>query len=584
MSESGFSVITARSEGSASTSTEDPEDKCWKRRGRRRKLDDMYEDISDDSFSTISQSDMVVIDEVGDEDYSRDISPARRVVDLGIWHRIRSADDSGRTTSLDVNTSSEIRVGNQSTPRLRTCQLCDFRPTMLKRHMIKMHLPWYVAAATACFQCKSQYVTPSALAMHMSSTHHSQCSEQQEEENMNKWCRLINGLLHFLRQAFNLPSLDSLRNFVIKENLFPALSRHDLQFTEKEQPLMYFYVRTFSGEDFVDTFSACPPNHVISLIHWRTLCNLLVRLNPTKREFFRELSSEIHQSGFSLNLMKKIVNPNFTDSHFHLDQVLAKSKCDSLKTIEDATGRSDGCLSYAVANYVYPDAWDLHEKQIAGDPRIFVSFGIHPHFVLDWPFHANKLRRLLTSPICVGIGEIGIDLTSKCRHKPCKHPKDCKKLIQAEQVEFLKYCLPLAESLSKVLILHCRDWGSGEAAKKTLEIIQESGYTNLHIHRHCFVGTVEELNIWKQALPNAYFGFTATIFRDQETRKAVSQIPISRMILESDSPYLAPDEHCPVNNPWSVLAIASEISKIKDIPMSAVLQTTSDNTIQLYKF
>lgn len=85
----------------------------------------MYEDISDESFSTISQSDTVVIDEVGDEDCSRDISPARRVVDLGIWHRIRSADDSGPTTSLDVNTSCEIRVGNQSTPRLRTCQLCE---------------------------------------------------------------------------------------------------------------------------------------------------------------------------------------------------------------------------------------------------------------------------------------------------------------------------------------------------------------------------------------------------------------------------------------------------------------------------
>lgn len=149
--------------------------------------------------------------------------------------------------------------------------------------MIKMHLPWHVAAATACFQCKSQCVTPSALSMHMSSTHHAQCSEQQEEENMNKWCCLINDLLHFLRQAFNLPSLDSLRNFVIKENVFPALSRQDLQFTQKEQPLMYFYVRTFSGEDFVDIFSACPPNHVISLIHLRTLCNLLVRLNPTKR-------------------------------------------------------------------------------------------------------------------------------------------------------------------------------------------------------------------------------------------------------------------------------------------------------------
>ena len=54
MSESRFNVITARSEGSASTNTEDSEDKCWKRRGRRRKLGDMYEDISDDSFSTIS--------------------------------------------------------------------------------------------------------------------------------------------------------------------------------------------------------------------------------------------------------------------------------------------------------------------------------------------------------------------------------------------------------------------------------------------------------------------------------------------------------------------------------------------------
>lgn len=80
------------------------------------------------------------------------------------------------------------------------------------------------------------------------------------------------------------------------------------------------------------------------------------------------------------------------------------------------------------------------------------------------------------------------------------------------------------------------------------------------------MGTVEELNIWKQALSNAYFGFTATIFRDQETRKAVSQIPISRMILESDPPYPTPDEHCPVNNPWSVREMLVQFQRSNVLP------------------
>ena len=149
------------------------------------------------------------------------------------------------------------------------------------------------------------------------------------------------------------------------------------------------------------------------------------------------------------------------------------------------------------------------------------------------------------------------------------------------------------KQLGKPLILHCRDGGTGVAARNTLDMLRKHDLTQWPIHRHCFDGTPEELAQWMTDLPCCKFGFTARIFKaSPELKASIARLPWSRVLLETDAPFLPPPEDghdyqerggSRHNNPWRIHRQAREMSILTGKPLSAVLAETSANARDLYR-
>lgn len=95
-------------------------------------------------------------------------------------------------------------------------------------------------------------------------------------------------------------------------------------------------------------------------------------------------------------------------------------------------------------------------------------------------------------------------------------------------------------------------------------------------HRHCFTGSVSEAEEWMESLPSVLFGISPKIYTDRSVQNAARFIPLERMILETDSPYLAA-------SPAETVDVAREVAKLKALSIEDVLRSTSMNAARLYE-
>lgn len=466
----------------------------------------------------------------------------------------------------------------------KRCPLCEkCVKTHLKRHVLYQHLPWYLAPMTACWQCKKQESTPC-----FSIAHHSEHSKYFDDDNLKLWCRLVNGLLHFIRFRFGVDTLDDLLHCVVDRELFPKPDGSFQLFSDIEFRLLKVY-DVVCGNPVVE-YSMDPPNAVICLIQWRIMCNMLLFLDSNDREYFKTLECQLSVEGFpEVDLdPSSLSRLPFIDSHFHLDRILACTRLSNFHELECKVGHSSRLeFQFGIANYVFPKLWSRWEEQVGGDSRIGVTFGVHPHLVRDADIKKNisDLKFLLSLPSCVGLGEVGLDLTTVCKEcKPaCGSPENCQRLKVLGQERFLQEVLPLAVIHDKTIVLHCRDKGSGEASARVLQLIKDSGLTNQNIHYHCFSEGEEVMKQWVDACPNVSFGFTATLLRNPETQKALRKLDVRKIVIESDSPYL-PVGHCGLNLPWHMSAVVDQIALLKNMPQTFLLDCVNANVQRLYCF
>ena len=111
--------------------------------------------------------------------------------------------------------------------------------------------------------------------------------------------------------------------------------------------------------------------------------------------------------------------------------------------------------------------------------------------------------------------------------------------------------------------------------------------TNWPIHRHCFGGSRQELDVWVQELPRCRFGFTVTIRKmldDFPLREGIARLPSrERLLLETDSPLLPPDRSQPLNTPWRIGTQAGILAGLRGKPQQHILSLTLQNTKDLYQ-
>jgi len=254
------------------------------------------------------------------------------------------------------------------------------------------------------------------------------------------------------------------------------------------------------------------------------------------------------------------VNTLLVDSHCHLD-------------FPDFQGREDELLDAMKANQVgwaliagvslerFPAVLALAERF----PNLYAAVGVHPDTRDGREADEDTLIRLAKHPKVVAIGETGLDYYR----------------LEGDlewQRNRLRTHIRAARKTRKPLIIHTR-----EAAADTLRILEEEGAGEVGGVFHCFT---ETLAVAQAALA---LGFHISIsgivtFKNALQIKEVANfVPLDRILVETDAPYLAPVPHRgKLNHPALVRHVAEEVAKLKGISLEDLAQATTSNFFNLF--
>lgn len=196
--------------------------------------------------------------------------------------------------------------------------------------------------------------------------------------------------------------------------------------------------------------------------------------------------------------------------------------------------------------------------------RVFSSAGVHPiDCVKESSNYLAELKKLFAeNKKIVALGEIGLDYHYDT-------PKDLQKKFFEEQ-------LSLARELDKPVILHCR-----EATGDMLEILKEFRPKGV---LHCFSGSVETA---KTVLDlGLYIGFTGVVTFKNANKSVLSAeyVPLDRLLIETDAPYMAPVPFRGDRCESSMLSsVAKRLAEIKNVGYSEILENTFNNAVKVYE-
>ncbi|XP_018495213.1 putative deoxyribonuclease TATDN2 [Galendromus occidentalis] len=257
------------------------------------------------------------------------------------------------------------------------------------------------------------------------------------------------------------------------------------------------------------------------------------------------------------------------DTHTHIDFTLNthNSHESSWKDFfKRFSARFPSCYEGAIAAFCQPNSLTCSSpmlNEVFQDERIWMTFGIHPHFSDQYSEDALRacLHKFKTK--IVALGEIGLD-TSKKNHVSLEVQKE----VFRSQAEIgIENGLPL--------VIHTRVHDNNE---ETLMFMRKFVPRHHKIHRHCFTGTWDEANDWLSHFKNCYIGFTTLINTQSDLMKVAARIPFDRILLETDSPYFKnglPSLHDggrPVGTmPGDVIYTAVGVAKARGIPLEAVI-------------
>lgn len=201
-----------------------------------------------------------------------------------------------------------------------------------------------------------------------------------------------------------------------------------------------------------------------------------------------------------------------------------------------------------------------------GGPQIYATVGVHPHHVNELvEGDYRRLRELALSPKVVAYGEIGLDYAKEYS------PASMQRSHFAAQVE-------LAVELGLPLIIHDR-----EAHADTLAILREAGQLPSGGVMHCFSG---DAALAEEVLDlGFYISITGVVtFKTAATlREAVSRVPLERLLLETDGPFLAPVPYRGKRNePAHIPLIAAKIAELKGCTSAEIARATTANARRLF--
>lgn len=195
---------------------------------------------------------------------------------------------------------------------------------------------------------------------------------------------------------------------------------------------------------------------------------------------------------------------------------------------------------------------------------LYCSIGIHPHNVKEYSKkNIKEMEKLLNHKNVIAIGEIGLDF---------HYVKNNKE----EQIQLFKAQLDLAQKYNLPVIIHSR-----EATKETLKILKEY---NLKGILHCFN---EDIETAEKYIKMGYLLGVGGIltFKNSNLNEVIKKIDLEYIVLETDSPYLAPEPYRKYKNePKYTLEVAKYLAKIKNLEVPKIAKITNRNLSKIFDF
>jgi len=251
---------------------------------------------------------------------------------------------------------------------------------------------------------------------------------------------------------------------------------------------------------------------------------------------------------------------SFVDSHCHINFPELYQNIDSILS-KMSSNKVTHALCVSVTLDKLPDIFKIANTYA----HIFASVGVHPDYEDIEEPSVEELCRLAKENKVVAIGETGLDYFR----------------VQGDltwQRDRFRTHIKAAIQSNLPLIIHTRN-----AAEDTLKIMREEGANQVGGVMHCFT---ESLDVALEAIKlNFYISFSGIVTFKNATdlKEVVKAIPLDRILIETDSPYLAPVPYRgKINDPSNVIHVAEEIAKLKNISVEEVGQVTTQNFFKLF--
>lgn len=258
--------------------------------------------------------------------------------------------------------------------------------------------------------------------------------------------------------------------------------------------------------------------------------------------------------------MCEIAKNMYVDSHCHLDFPELKQDLTSI-----LSNMRQNRVEHALCVSVNMPDWQGIIEMVEQHPELSASVGVHPDYEDTPEASVEELIRLAQHPKVVAIGETGLD------YYRLSEPLDWQR-------ERFRTHIRAAVETKLPLIIHTRN-----ASEDTIRLMQEESAERCSGVMHCFTETKE---VAQQALDLGFYislSGIVTFKSAQQVQEVATYVPLERLLIETDSPYLAPVPYRGKrNDPSKVIHVAEKIAELRGMTVAEVARASTENFYRLF--
>ena len=250
------------------------------------------------------------------------------------------------------------------------------------------------------------------------------------------------------------------------------------------------------------------------------------------------------------------------DTHAHLDLEDFSEDLDAVIKRAELKG-----VTYIVNVFLDIDSYNNKRKLFEKYQNIYFTLGIHPHEAskVDEKDINSMIEIFKDDSRLRAVGEIGLDFYRNYSPK-------------SDQIKVFKLQLEIAKQLDIPVVIHSRD-----AESDTLKILEDMGFKDRPLIWHCFT---KDIDLGEKILKNGWMisiPGPITFKKSEKLQIAVSKIPLKRMVVETDSPFLTPHPfRGKRNEPGYVVYTAKKIAEIKNMDVNTTWKILSNNAKEIF--